>query len=699
MSRQLLQWTRHKLRVLPVVMQNEIAECGHACIAMVSGFWGNQLSLAQLRQQHRPSLQGITLRQMQVLLHQYGFSARPLRVALTELAYVRTPAILHWNMNHFVVLKKVKKHGCLIHDPALGARYCTMNEVSNSFTGVVLEVSPGAMVLPIPMPSKLSLLDVIKNSVGLPSLLMSILLLSLCLELFSLANPCLMQYVIDHVVASNDLTQLWHLVWGWLLLTSGHALTEWLRARTTLLLSMQLTEQLSTWCMRHLLRLPSEFFAARRRGDIQSKMRAVDEIQRKLGTDFIPTLLDGVMAVCNWVVMYWYSPLLTALVSAALIVYSMLRFGAYYVLKQQTTRSIQQHANVASVFLETLNAITAIKLYLKESLRFNQWHNGTIEALNADIRIAKNRIMLQISQQWLFGLEQIAVVCFAAKAIMANQFSLGMLLAFLGYRQLLVNKTLSFMQHVVDYRLLGIQLQRLSDIVLHPPEIMPPASGSSVLVTGQLDLQHVSFRYDAFAPWIVQELDLTVQAGEKVVLVGPSGCGKSTVLKIMMGLIQPTHGELRIDGQSLTEFGASHYRQIVGCVMQDDVLLSGSILDNICFFDEEVDYDWVYTVAHWCGIHDTIRRFTMGYETLVGDMGSSLSGGQKQRILLARALYKKPKILFLDEATSHLDADNERAINGILTTLNITQVSVAHREETIKMADRVIQLIARSDGC
>ncbi len=692
MSESFLQWSTKPRRTLPVVLQNELAECGHACLVMVSCFWGNSLNLAQLRCRHQPSLQGITLRQLVDLFAQYGFSARALQVPLTELRYVRTPAVLHWNMNHFVVLKQVKKNSVVIHDPAFGLRKCSMDEVSRSFTGVLLEISLERSVVEPLTHTRLSLPRLLCTVVGLPSTLLWLLLSSLCLELLSLVNPLFTQHVIDHVVASGDIVHLVYLVCGCSFLMLMHALTEWLRGKTSLYLSMQLTEQLSAGCMRHLLRLPSEFFAARRRGDIQSKMQAIHDIQRKVGTECIHTLLDGGMAVLTLLVMSVYSPFLTAVVASALVLYVGLRAGSYHALQQHTATSIHQHAKVASVFLESIQAITPIKLFLKESVRFNQWHNASIDALNADIRVASKQLIYQVGQQWLFSMEHLAVVCFAALGVMANRLSIGMLLAFLGYRQLLVSKTLSFVQHLFDYRLLSIQLNRLSDIVLHPAEVISTGRGVVDELRGQLSLHHVSFQYDTFSPWVVNQLDLTIHAGEKVVLVGPSGCGKSTVLKLLMGLIQPTSGELRLDDQPLTDFGLKNYRQALAAVLQDDALLSGSIADNICFFDPTVDHEWLYTVAHWCGMHDSIRRLSMGYETFVGDMGSSLSGGQKQRLLLARALYKKPKILFLDEATSHLDAENERAINRTLAGLNITQVIVAHRAETIKMADRVITL-------
>ena len=679
-------------RSLPVILQDEIAECGHACVAMISHYWGHKLDLHAIRTRYKPSAHGVTLREINRMFEGISFQTRALRVSLSELHLIKGPAVLHWNMNHFVVLKQVKRAHIIIHDPAMGVRHCSMDEVSRSFTGVVLEVEKMHDFKPLKAQAKLSLADLIKTITGVKPFIACLLVLSLCMELLHLLSPLFMQYVTDHVIGSSDRSNLTILAVGFMILMFILAFTETIRSNMVLYLTSHLTEKCSSHVVKHLFRLPLDFFKTRNKGDIQSKVQSIEHIQRIVGTDFINTVLDGLMVTLNLVVMFIYSRALTSIVLAALLLFIITRYLSYQSLQKQTASSIHLHAKTASIFLESLQAITPIKSFLKEGIRFHTWRNGTIDSLNADIRIAKIQTMVHVTNQWLFSLEHMAVIYVGATLVLEHQLSVGMLFAFLAYRQLLVNKSSSLIQHLVDYNLISIQLNRLSDILCQEPEVIQAGIGRIERTQGALSLRHISFQYNPTTSPIFQEVNLEIKAGEKVVIVGPSGCGKSTLLHVMMGLLKPTSGEILIDTTPLHDFGLKNYRELTASVMQDDALLSGSILDNISFFDEEIELDKVYQVAQLACIHETIRQLPMGYETLVGDMGSTLSGGQKQRILLARALYKKPKLLFLDEATSHLDEDNERRINQALASLNITQIIIAHRQETINMADRVIDL-------
>lgn len=398
------------------------------------------------------------------------------------------------------------------------------------------------------------------------------------------------------------------------------------------------------------------------------------------------------MLIINLLVMLLYSYVLTSLILFSLSICMTIRYLFYYSLRKETETSIVQHAKSASVFLETLQAIIPIKSFAKERVRFHTWRNSYVNSLNADIKIAKINVIYHCVNQLLFHLEPILIICVGCSLVLSNKFSAGMLIAFLSYRQSFVNKTTSLMQNLIDYKLIAIQLNRLSDILFQEYEEVPSGSGHTEQMKGALCLKNVNFKYDANGKTILNDINLDIKAGEKIAIIGPSGCGKSTLLKVMMGLLHKASGEVYIDGISLDDFGLKNYRELTASVMQDDSLLTGSILDNISFFSEDVLLDEVYAAAKLACIHEEIIKLPMGYETLVGDMGSTLSGGQKQRILLARALYKKPKILFMDEATSHLDVANERNINHTLATLAITQVVIAHRIETIQMADRVIDL-------
>ena len=268
-----------------------------------------------------------------------------------------------------------------------------------------------------------------------------------------------------------------------------------------------------------------------------------------------------------------------------------------------------------------------------------------------------------------------------------------MLFAFMSYKRHLVDKGTHLVEKVLDFRILDLHLERLADIALSPPEPGHDRPLAYVRpIGGRIELQNVSFRYAEGEPFVLENLSLTIEAGEYVTIAGPSGGGKTTLVKIMLGLLEPTSGEVLIDGILLPVIGSRVYREQVGVVMQDDQLLSGSIADNICFFDQSFDLTWMTRCAHAAAIHDDIMAMPMAYNTLIGDMGSSLSGGQKQRVLLARALYRRPRILFLDEGTAHLDVETERRINQTLKQLQITRISVAHRPETIKAADRIVRI-------
>lgn len=690
---------RFKRRVnLPILLQEESSECGHVCVAMVSRYFGHEIDLYHLRKINPTSALGMNLVGIKQLCQQLGFLTRAIRVSLEELALVKTPAILHWNMNHFVVLKKVKNNQYIIHDPALGRQSYSLAEVSAAFTGIVLEIEKGNDFHAIRQKEKLTLFDLIKSIHGIRFFWFLVLILSISLETITLLNPLFMQYVTDNVIATLDLNNLYWIATAFLILLGLQVFIEWIRGNLVLYLSTELQVQFSSNLLNHLLKLPLSFFEKRHKGDIQSKFQSIDQIQRKISVDFINALLDGLLIIIHLAVMLAYSLKLTLLVLSSIALYFAMRYGSYHSIKKHTQTSICQHAKAATIFLETLQAIVPIKSFLKEGMRLQTWRNSYIQALNADVFLSKMQVIYHVANQIVFQAEHILVISVGALMVLSNQLSLGMLMAFLAYRILLVNKASSLIQNGFDYQLISVQLARLSDIILEEPECQPTKETRMILPNpsrkphGLLSLHNISFRYSPQDPYILKNIRLEVHPSEKVAIIGSSGCGKSTLIKIMMGLLQPTEGEITIDGLNLEGWGLKNYRQITASVMQDDALLSGSLLDNIAFFDEEIDIERVYFAAKLACIHDTIMSFTMRYETLVGDMGSTLSGGQKQRILLARALYKKPKFLFLDEATSHLDGDNEIAINQSLKSLDITQVIIAHREESIKLADRIIDL-------
>ena len=271
--------------------------------------------------------------------------------------------------------------------------------------------------------------------------------------------------------------------------------------------------------------------------------------------------------------------------------------------------------------------------------------------------------------------------------------TIGMFIAFNAYRGQFSERASSLIDMMLQLRMLSLHNERVADIVLSSPESQMPAR--QLFTKGkaaELRVRNLRYQYDRLAKPIIADLNLSIAAGESVAIVGPSGAGKTTLMKLMCGLLSPDEGAVLVDGMDISNIGVNNYRQCIACVLQDDKLLAGSIAENISGFDAEMDLKRIEACARRCNMHDDIQNMPMGYETLIGELGGSLSGGQKQRLLIARTLYRRPSILFMDEATSHLDLDNETHINRAISQLNITRVIIAHRPSTIASADRVIRL-------
>lgn len=311
---------------------------------------------------------------------------------------------------------------------------------------------------------------------------------------------------------------------------------------------------------------------------------------------------------------------------------------------------------------------------------------------NRDIKTQKMMVLFRAANTALFAGQGLAVLYCGALQVMQSTLTVGMLLAFASYSSTFIARVFGLVDAFINVKVLSLHCERLADIVLEQREVQVHAESDLSRLEPTIVLKNIKFRYAEGEPYILNGIDLTIPAGQSLALVGPSGCGKTTLCKIILGLLEPTEGEILFSGIAVKRLGINDYRKLVGTVMQDDVLLAGSIADNINFFDAHKDDGRMQACARQAAIHDEIAAMPMAYQTLVGDMGSSLSGGQKQRVLLARALYKQPRILVLDEATSHLDLDNERKVSKALQELKLTRIMIAHRPETIHSADRVIAL-------
>ena len=682
-------WNR---REPPVILQSEDAECGLAALAMCAVAFGYETDLLALRRRHEISMKGTTLARLLEIAADMRMHGRAVRLEVDELDRLKTPCILHWELSHFVVLVRVDQRGIWVNDPALGRRHYSFAEVNKNFSGVALELTPQSDFVKKTEKTPIDLRAFITGQRGLVSAFAQVLLLSLVLETFSVLNPLISQWLIDDVLVTHDANLLVVLVAAVALLTITNTATTLLRGWILLAASVSWNVQSSANVFLHLIRLPVSFFEKRHMGDISSRFRAVDEIQNTISTNFIESLLDGLMAVVALIMMFIYSAMLGWLVVLAALLYGAVRFVMFGRYRAATEERIVRSAARDSYFYETIRGIPAIKFFSQLSWRVTGWMNRQTEVAAATVATKKLDLAYQGANGLINALERSVILLLMAQMIMERQYTIGMMVAFLAFKEQFLGRVVALVDRLARFRLLRLQGERLADIVLTEPEPYGEAADRMRLdANGEIviEVKNVSFRYAPGEEPVLNNVSLTLSTRDSVAIVGPSGCGKSTLLKLMTGILQPEAGEILVNGMPLTRLGMETYRTVIGTMMQEDYLFSGSIFDNISMFDAQADVQRVIEAARSAVIHEDIAVMPMGYQSLIGGIGSSLSGGQKQRILLARALYKQPRFLFLDEYTSMLDYETEMKVQHSLASLPIGRLVITHRRRNLLPQDKV----------
>jgi ATP-binding cassette, subfamily B, bacterial CvaB/MchF/RaxB len=684
-------------RRTPLVLQTEAAECGLACLAMIAGRYGHRVDLPALRQRYNVSLRGTTLHDLVELASSMGLATRAVRVEVPDLRRLRLPCILHWNHNHFVVLIRVHRRRIVIHDPAVGRRYVPVQEVDKRFTGIALEGWPTKGFERKTERARIRIGELLRHTDGFAAAATQVLVMSLVLEGVGFATPIALQLVLDDVVVSNDRDLLMLIALGVGLALALRALIDFVRSWAMMVAGSSLTLQWKMSLFQHLLRLPLSFFERRHVGDVASRFSSINTIQQTLSTSSVFLVVDGVMA-CAIVGMMWlYNPWLAVLAITTTGIYALMRGFAYRLYRRANEEAIVYAANENSHFLESLRGMASIKALAMGDRRQSVWNNYLVDRVGAELRVGKIDLIFTIASTFVFGLDRILILFLGAYAVMGGTLTVGMLAAFLAYKDQFSQRVGKSLDTIVRMGTLTVHGERIADIALAELEEgnVRVALGSAATVirpSAALSARGISFSYGDNEARVITDFNLDVAPGECLAISGPSGAGKTTLLKILAGLLRPTTGTVLIDGVPLQAIGLEAYRAQIGSVLQDDRLFAGSIGENIAGFSPSPDLEKIQMVARFAAIHEEILRMPMGYETLVGDMGSSLSGGQMQRIVLARALYRGPRILLLDEATSHLDEENERAINEAIRRLPISRVIVAHRRSTLEMSDRILQI-------
>ena len=677
---------------LPTILQSDRAECGLACLAMVAGHFGHRAPLHEYRRRFRVSQRGTTLLRLRQIAEQLELKSRAVRLELGELAQLRTPAVLHWNLNHFVVLSAVKRRHLRIVDPAFGLRDISLEEADSCFTGVALELAPTPAFTPKKEADAVRLSSFLVALRGLGKPLASVFAMIAVLQMFALVMPLNMQFTVDHGIRQGDMHVVVGLAVGFGLMHLIAAALDYFRSLMMLYVGNTSAFRIVSGLARHMIRLPDEWFDARHTGDIMSRFQSTRPIRQFLTTGVFALVLDSLLALGALAMLLTYAWDLTLVVCGFLSAFAMLNLGTYRRLRSLTHESITADAQENTSFIENVERHRAIKILGAEVQREDAWGTRYVEAINASARLARFRIHIGFAGSLVGSVEVVVMLLLGAAKVIGGDFTLGQLFAFTSYGGMFAATVHGLIDAAVGMRMLRLHQERIADIGLSPPESSSDRQGARREMIGRVETRALRFSYGDDEPVVINGLDLVVAPGEFVAVAGKSGVGKTTFVKLICKLLAPTGGEVLVDGVKLNDWETISLRQQIGIVMQDDDLFSGSLLDNIVVGTDREDETMAEDAARAACVHDDIAGMPMRYATLVGPMGSTLSGGQRQRVMIARALYRRPKLLILDEGTAHLDEQTQDEVLGNLAARKMTIIAVSHDARVHQRADRVIRL-------
>ena len=674
---------------IPVVLQSRATECGLAAITMIANHLGHDLDLTAMRRRFgslRPDLRSIL-----GIADSLGMVARPVRLGLAETCRLGLPALLHWEFDHFVVLVDVGRRCVVVNDPAVGRRVLDWQEFGRAFTGVAVEFTPAADVPKQSARQSPSLRGLLRSFRGLPRYLGVMLFLLVATQLLSLAPPVATQLLIDEVVLGQDRLWLHRVILGLALVMLAAVLIDTLRRHIALYTGMRLATESTTLVIRHLLRLPAITVGRRSVGDLMSRVDSMRPLRVALTDTSLRFVVQAVVLLATLTLMLVYSRLLTTISLAAMLLITLLHAALLPRSRALNTENVVATARAGNSLIESLRAFPAVNAMGLGAQRLAHWQHGFAVAVNAETRKQRLGIIAAGGQGVIMVFEYALFLAVGIGGVLDRHLTPGVLFAFLSLRGTLMSATAELLGAARQLYLVRSHVDRVADIVAETAEADAPRHALRRRLCGAISCEAIEFRYPGGRS-ILAGFTVDIEPGESIAIRGPSGTGKTTLLRLLAGSLQPGRGRLRYDGMDARLWDRGALRRQFGIVLQSDRLFEGSVADNISGFEADADIGRIREAAESAAIWDDVLDLPMAIHTPLSGADGGLSGGQAQRLLLARALYRRPRILFLDEATSQLDHATERCVIANLGTLDATIISIAHRNNAIAGASRFIDL-------
>lgn len=721
----------------PFYRQRDSMDCGPACLMMISAAWGKKYPLTYLRDISHINREGVSAQGIIEAGEAIGLRGMAVKVAYnnkTDNACLLTaplPCIAHWNQQHFVVIYKVNKNYVWIADPAAGKFKLSRQDFEKSWLGdrdkgVIILFEPtnsfynysAQYHLPPGAASESAQIGpIIEYTRPYQALIIQILIGMAVSSMLLIVFPFLTQSIIDFGIDNRNIGFIYLVLFAQLALFFSQTIVQFLQSRIFLFMGARINIAMVHDFLAKLMRLPLGYFDTKMTGDLMQRIGDQARIEAFLTHSALPVMFSSLNFIIFSAILLLYNPVIFGVFALAAVLYVVWVFFFLKRRKELDYVRFQQSSENNNTIIELIQGMQEIKLQGSERKR--RWLWASIQA-----KLFQTNVFSLSLSQWqdagaalINQTKNIVITFLAAKAVIDGEMSLGMMLAtqyMVGQLDLPLQQFIGFIRAAQDAK---ISLERMNEIQNQPDEntqlsngltITPPGSnhqfttvmGTGPIVqngasmTGDIQLEGVSFRYNALSDNVLNNIDLCIPRGKVTAIVGVSGSGKTTLVKLLLGFYQPTTGKILVGNTRLAALSPANWRKQCGAVMQDGFVFSDTIANNIAECDEFPDTSRLLAAVETANIRTFVEELPLGYNTKIGATGNGISQGQRQRLLIARAVYKNPEYLFLDEATNALDGNNEKTIADNLQDFykNRTVVIVAHRLSTVRHADQIVVL-------